>query len=1047
VTYGRMVPFYVDPKVDAGAGRTSISSVGIHLRVNDPEFLQLVLVRLNSLELTFSLFISVSPECDCRTVSDMVASANLRVSEVVIEEVPRGCPDLLALIVKFGRRLMDFDRIGHFHTMHDPRRPLDLLFGPGRSSQRALYLLDAIGKDASIAIADHSRDVFRKEDGLLAPMFWSRADALYDFFELPVCLSDCQSEETSVQSLLQDAFLKSIATVAGRQLVLQDADSTFDQRYFEMQQDYSSTASQSDVKVLAYYLPQFHPIPENDMWHGTGFTEWTKVKAANPLFESHYQQHVPHPDIGYYDLAGAPILRKQLKLMKKAGVFGQVFYHYWFSGKLILERPAQLLLETEDIELPFCFCWANENWTRRWTGDETEVLLAQRYSKEDAAQFIDYLIPFFKDPRYIKIDNRPVLFIYRPSSITNHEDYIDIWKRRCADAGLLAPFLVAVLTRGASDPRTYSMDGAVERVLHDWTDGGAPDISSSLRFLPGQAFSGRVLKYADVAEYYLRQTREKDFTYFRSIVPNFDNTARYGERAYILHDSTPELFEHWFDGIVRYTDEHLPSGKKYVLVNAWNEWAEGAHLEPDTRHGYAYLNAIGRVLSRNRPLTISKDIETGDNRLLVRFSPGCLEELEACGPLGRELFLSSIDDALSCLNAIKSMETTNLTGSRERIALPPGRKDNYVLEVRRICRFDKHVIETLWNAIREWPGAVVCSNDYGESHEVTSITSMSSVDEHIARKSCLAIVPAGSNDRPQFGSYKVRTDAHCFVSGPSPESGASDSITTIIRFHRSGDLSELKNALLCLAAMKNCKVVPLVAAQDLSDEQHEAVQNMLDAIRWEPGIDPILTPYHTDGSTGDYRAFMLLESLRKVQTRYAAFLDYDDRLLSGAYDWLLSRLKQTGKSVAFGRVYRTTFDGERGVIVERKRSFEYGHSFAGFLDDNHAPLHSFLMDMAQIDVEQIAIFKGQRYMEDYAMSLQIFSADNADWEGLQENVYIGDYMHSVNRSHTLAISDDEERSRVASSREYRVCTEIIRSLQMVAKKAADPAFSGSQELR
>ena len=156
-----------------------------------------------------------------------------------------------------------------------------------------------------------------------------------------------------------------------------------DYMYYEDQRDYSKIIKHKNIKVLSYYLGQFHPIPENDEWHGKGFTEWTNVKRAYPLFKGHYQQHIPHTDLGYYILDNPEILKKQANMMKKAGVYGQIFYHYWFTGKLILEKPVQMLLKNKDIDMPFCFCWANENWTRRWDGEDDDVLLGQTYSKRN----------------------------------------------------------------------------------------------------------------------------------------------------------------------------------------------------------------------------------------------------------------------------------------------------------------------------------------------------------------------------------------------------------------------------------------------------------------------------------------------------------------------------------------------------------------------------------------------------------------------------------------------------------------------------------------
>lgn len=366
--------------------------------------------------------------------------------------------------------------------------------------------------------------------------------------------------------------------------------------YYEDQIDYSNKLVKNSVKLLSYYLPQFHRTPENDLWHGEGFTEWTNVTAAKQLFEGHYQQHIPNKDIGYYILNNTKVLKKQLDMMNKSGVYGQIFYHYWFNGKMILEKPSQMLLKDLSITMPFCFCWANENWTMRWDGNDNEILLKQDYNEHDAKNFIQYLIPFFKDSRYIRINNQPILFVYRPASIPNFKLYKDIWKEECKKHSILPPFIIGTMTRGANNPTDYGMDAAVERVLHDWTSKKVLGINNSLKQY--EKIRNDVLDYKSVANFYKSQINKKNFTYFRSLVPMWDNTPRYGKDAHIVHNSTPKEFELWLENLIEYTSNNLPKNKQFIIINAWNEWAEGAHLEPDEKFGYAYLNSIGRALEK-----------------------------------------------------------------------------------------------------------------------------------------------------------------------------------------------------------------------------------------------------------------------------------------------------------------------------------------------------------------------------------------------------------------------------------------------------------------
>lgn len=363
---------------------------------------------------------------------------------------------------------------------------------------------------------------------------------------------------------------------------------------FETQIDYSNKIIHKNIKILSYYLPQFYPIPENDLWHGKGFTEWTKVKSANSLFETHYQPHIPNKDLGFYLLNSPEILKKQADIMKKAGVFGQIFYHYWFLGKQLLEKPAQILLRNRDIDMNFCFCWANENWTKKWDSNEKETLMEQLYSKDDAYSFINYLIPFFKDSRYIKIDDRPLLFIYRVSSIPENilRSYLNIWETECKKNNINKPFIVATLIRGCNNPKEFYMDSAVERVPYDW----GKILDCIIKVKPSDEFNGMIFDYNKVVDHYLDQEKPENFLKFTSLCTNWDNTPRYGENAILLHGSSPEKFQKWLEGLIKFSEDNLPEDKQIIVVNAWNEWAESAHLEPDEKYGYAYLNAIGRAL-------------------------------------------------------------------------------------------------------------------------------------------------------------------------------------------------------------------------------------------------------------------------------------------------------------------------------------------------------------------------------------------------------------------------------------------------------------------
>ena len=634
----RVVPYYIDPLIDeAPLVEIETGTVAVHLHLFYEDMLEQLAAYLRNIPTGFDLYVSVKPQVDVQQTIDKLRQAIPLALNIVVEAVPNRGRDLAPLIVQFGERLSKYNIVGHVHTKKSPHNSrlaewceaiLYHLFGPqDGGGGRVAHIFHLLDTQAKIVFPERPTGLLRDFNGWAGnhklarklldkysslsienfpivefpagSMFWARGECLKDFLELPLRFEDFPLEPIQADGTLAHALERLILIMAspyaGQCIRLHQRDSVGVYSEYEDQLDYSAKIVDKDVRVLAYYLPQFNPIPENDEWHGKGFTEWTKVQAANPLFKGHYQQHIPHDDIGYYLLDTPETLRMQARLMQKAGVYGQIFYHYWFSGKLILEKPAQMLLANPDIVMPFCFCWANENWTKRWDGNEDEILLGQNYSPDDAREFIQYLIPFFRDKRYIRIEGRPVIFIYRPSSIPDAQQYLDIWKEECAAAGLAAPYVGAVLTREATHPGDYGMDAGVERVLYDWTNGNIPNINDYLEKY--QPINGHVYPYQDVAEYYMSQDGGKDFTYFRSLVPMWDNTARYGTDAYLLHGSTPERFQVWLESVIRYTKTTLPADRRFLLINAWNEWAEGAHLEPDSRYGYAYLNSVGRALA------------------------------------------------------------------------------------------------------------------------------------------------------------------------------------------------------------------------------------------------------------------------------------------------------------------------------------------------------------------------------------------------------------------------------------------------------------------
>lgn len=346
----------------------------------------------------------------------------------------------------------------------------------------------------------------------------------------------------------------------------------------------------NSVKYIAFYLPQFHSIPENDEWWGKGFTEWTNVTRAMPMYVGHYQPHLPG-ELGFYNLEDTKTMRKQIELAKNYGIYGFCFYYYWFNGKKLLEKPLENLYQNKNMDFPYCICWANENWTRRWDGEENSILIGQEHSPENDVAFINDIIKYFKDDRYIKVGEKPVLIIYRADIIPNIKNTVNIWREICRKNGIGELFIIGAKTFGFISPDEYGLDAEVEFPPHGLINYNAKvdGFTTINRDYTGQFFDYKQL--VEEKEY----LTESEYRTFKTAFPSWDNTSRKPNSSFIFHGSTPELYKEWLSDITKYTIEHLPLKERFVFINAWNEWAEGAHLEPDRRYGYAYLDATYKV--------------------------------------------------------------------------------------------------------------------------------------------------------------------------------------------------------------------------------------------------------------------------------------------------------------------------------------------------------------------------------------------------------------------------------------------------------------------
>ena len=352
-------------------------------------------------------------------------------------------------------------------------------------------------------------------------------------------------------------------------------------RVLKETQNYSN-----NIMPIAFYLPQFHPIPENDEWWGAGFTEWTNVRRAFPMFKDHYQPHEPER-LGYYDLVvDCNIQRAQIDLAREYGIYGFCYYYYWFNGKRLLEKPFNRFLDDASLDFPFCICWANENWTRRWDGAENELLIQQVHDENSDREFILDIIPLFKDSRYIKVGNAPLLVIYRPSLFPDFEKTVTMWREICKQHEIHELHISCVQSFGFLNPCIVGADSAVEFPPHKRS--GNKDINSIVEDLSAE-FSGRIEDYRLYARTFMH-IRKNNYILYRGIMLGWDNTARCLNKSRIFHFTSPSEYEKWLISLVDYTARY-PAEKRFIFINAWNEWAEGTHLEPDKKYGTAYLEA------------------------------------------------------------------------------------------------------------------------------------------------------------------------------------------------------------------------------------------------------------------------------------------------------------------------------------------------------------------------------------------------------------------------------------------------------------------------
>lgn len=351
-------------------------------------------------------------------------------------------------------------------------------------------------------------------------------------------------------------------------------------------------------RIIALHLPQYYAFPENDAWWGKGFTEWRSCTMAKPRFRGHYEPHIP-ADLGFYDLRFHECRKAQQDLAKEYGIYGFCYYHYWFSGRRIMELPVEEMLKNKEENFPFMLCWANEDWNRNWEKGRNEILLKHDYNREDDIAHFNYLLPIFKDSRYIRVDGKPVIAIHRTDLFPNIEETVQLWKSMAKENGFELYFC-RMEAKGTIGKQylTPSMDAAIEfqpfRLLgygkhHNF-------VQRIINKLSRKTVMSIIYSYKSIVNYNCKRSINSDYKLYPAIVPSWDNSPRReGRPFWALKGSTPALFKKWFQYIYS-TFTPFSEEENFIFINAWNEWAEGCHLEPDMKNGLGYLEAIKETI-------------------------------------------------------------------------------------------------------------------------------------------------------------------------------------------------------------------------------------------------------------------------------------------------------------------------------------------------------------------------------------------------------------------------------------------------------------------
>ena len=449
----------------------------------------------------------------------------------------------------------------------------------------------------------------------------------------------------------------------------------------------------NDVRLIAFYLPQFHPISENDEWWGKGFTEWTNVSSAKPIFPGHYQPHIP-ADLGFYDLRLAEVREEQARLAQEYGIYGFCYYYYYFNGKRLLNRPLDDVLASGKPDFPFCVCWANENWTRKWDGKNDDILIEQVHSINDDKNFIHQLIPVLQDKRYIRVNNNLLLLVYRAELLPDPNKTAATWRKIVRKEMGEELYLCAVNNFVKEiDPTSIGFDGTVQFPMVYTTD---IDIDKRL-FAAIHEINFPDIQHNCLLDYpgamnLLVKVQKPNYTFFRGVFPAWDNTPRRPKTGTVFINSSPELYKLYLKTIIGLTEVEHTGDERLVFINAWNEWAEGAHLEPDKKYGLRFLEATREALNENNDYKLlMKEINERDSESRMFYS--------SAGKLTDKVIVA--EKKIKELNQIIDVQRARFDEEKAVLSQKTEDKDQQIVQFGRLLEQKELLINETENQILE----------------------------------------------------------------------------------------------------------------------------------------------------------------------------------------------------------------------------------------------------------------------------------------------------------------------------------------------------------